>query len=112
MKAEGEPRLQMHQDDAAQRGIVDGDMVRVFNQRGSLQIRAQVVDQFGARVVAMSHGWWASRMSGGSSANALTPDGLSDLGAAVTFTTRAFRSRSCERSRLLQGPFPLAVAIV
>lgn len=30
-------------------------------------------------IVIMLHGWWASRI-GGSSANALTRDGLSDLG--------------------------------
>jgi anaerobic selenocysteine-containing dehydrogenase len=75
----------MHKDDADRRGIVDGDMVRVFNQRGSLQIPAQVVDRVRQQVVAMSHGWWASRMPGGSSANALTPDGLSDLGGGGDF---------------------------
>lgn len=31
-------------------------------------------------IVIMLHGWWASRI-GGSSANALTRDGLSDLGS-------------------------------
>ena len=76
----------MHKDDAGPRGIVDGDMVRVFNEGGSLQIRAQVAaDRVGRQVVAMSHGWWASRMPGGSSANALTPDGLSDLGGGGDF---------------------------
>ena len=85
VKREGEPLVQMHADDADVRGIRDGDMVRVFNQRGSVQIRAQVVDRVRPRVVAMSHGWWASQMPGGSSANALTPDGLSDLGGGGDF---------------------------
>jgi anaerobic selenocysteine-containing dehydrogenase len=84
-QAEGEPRLQMHRDDATPRGIVDGDMVRVYNQRGSLQIRAEVAARVRPQVVAMSHGWWASRMPGGSSANALTPDGVSDLGGGGDF---------------------------
>src|SRR5262249_21106949 len=55
IKREGEPRLQMHGDDANVRGIADGDMVRVFNDQGSLQIRAQVVDRVRPLVVAMSH---------------------------------------------------------
>ena len=33
----------------------------------------------------MPSGWWASLSPGGSSANALTPDGLSDLGGGADF---------------------------
>jgi anaerobic selenocysteine-containing dehydrogenase len=33
----------------------------------------------------MPHGFWASRLPGGFSANALTPDGLSDLGGGADF---------------------------
>jgi hypothetical protein len=34
-------------------------------------------------IVILLHGWWASRI-GGSSANALTPDSLADLGGGGT----------------------------
>ncbi|MGE5277428.1 MAG: molybdopterin-containing oxidoreductase family protein [Acidobacteriota bacterium] len=89
-QAEGEPRLRMNPADAAARGIADGDMVRVFNDRGSMLVRVRLVDpslvgSMRAGVVAMSHGWWASRMPGASSPNALTPDGLSDLGGGGDF---------------------------
>lgn len=85
VKREGEPRLHMHSEDAGARRIADGDLVRVFNQRGSMQVRAHVSSNLRRQMVAISHGWWASRVPGGSSANALTPDGLSDLGGGGDF---------------------------
>ncbi len=37
----GEPTLEIHPEDAARRGLHDGQMVRVFNDRGSFQARAK-----------------------------------------------------------------------
>jgi anaerobic selenocysteine-containing dehydrogenase len=44
--------------------------------RGAVELAARVTDRVRPGVVAMPSGWWASRSPGGSSANALTPDGL------------------------------------
>ncbi len=85
LRASGEPRLQIHPKDAAARGIEDGDEVRVENDRGSIEIKASVNDATLEGVVTMPHGFWASLLPGGSSANALTPDGLSDLGGGGSF---------------------------
>src|SRR5687768_1582435 len=41
-EAEGEPSLELHAEDAAARGIRDGDRVRVFNDRGSVTLKARV----------------------------------------------------------------------
>jgi anaerobic selenocysteine-containing dehydrogenase len=71
--------LRIHPDDAAGRGIAEGDTVKVFNQRGTLSLAAELTDEMQPDVVVMFHGWWGSRI-GGSSANALTPDTLADLG--------------------------------
>jgi anaerobic selenocysteine-containing dehydrogenase len=84
-QAEREPRLEMHPDDAALRGIADGDYVRVHNDRGEVSLRARLGDRVRPGVVSMPSGWWASLSPGGSSANALTPDGLSDLGGGADF---------------------------
>jgi anaerobic selenocysteine-containing dehydrogenase len=81
--AAGKPRLRLHPEDAAARGIRDGDRVRVFNQRGSVTLTAQVTDDMQAGVVVFLHGWWASRI-GGASANALTGDRLADMGGGST----------------------------
>ena len=83
--AEGEPRLQIHPQDASPRKIQDGDLVRVFNDRGTMRMRARVGDGSRPGVVSLPHGFWASQLPGGSSGNALTPDGLSDMGGGADF---------------------------
>jgi anaerobic selenocysteine-containing dehydrogenase len=85
LRASGDPRLQIHPKDAAKRGIEDGDRVRVYNDRGEVEIAAEVSEATLESVVAMPHGFWASLLPGGSSANALTSDGLSDLGGGGSF---------------------------
>ena len=85
LKAEREPRLEIHPDDATSRGIEDGDLVRVRNDRGRVHVRANVGSRIRPGVVLLSSGWWASLSPGGSSANALTADGLSELGGGGDF---------------------------
>ena len=85
LRAESEPHLDLHPDDASPRDIDDGTQVRVFNDRGEVMLRARVGTHIRAGVVSMPSGWWASRSPGGSSANALTADGLSDLGDGGDF---------------------------
>lgn len=82
-RAAGQPRLRIHPEDAAARGIADGDQVRAFNARGTVSLRAEVTDAMLPGVVAMLHGWWASRI-GGASANALTQETLADFGGGGT----------------------------
>jgi anaerobic selenocysteine-containing dehydrogenase len=77
LRAERTPQMDLHPIDATARGIVDGESVRVHNERGSLEIRVRVSDRVRPGVVAMPSGWWASLSPGGKSANALTADGLS-----------------------------------
>ncbi len=79
------PRLRMHPKDAAARGIQDGALVRVFNQRGQMQVRAQITDAARVGIVLMPHGWWGSQLPGGNSVNAITPDNLADLGGGGDF---------------------------
>jgi anaerobic selenocysteine-containing dehydrogenase len=85
LKAEQEPRLDIHPEDAAPRGVTEGDWVRVYNDLGAVTLRAQVGDRVRPGVVAMPSGWWASLSPGGTGANALTSDGLSDLGGGGDF---------------------------
>jgi anaerobic selenocysteine-containing dehydrogenase len=85
LKAEGEPLLEIHPDDASLRKIGDGDLVRVYNDRGSIRMRASVGTRIRPGCVVIPSGWWASLSPDGSSANALTADGLSDLGGGGNF---------------------------
>ncbi|KND56305.1 Anaerobic dehydrogenase, typically selenocysteine-containing [Candidatus Paraburkholderia kirkii] len=43
--AEREPHLDIHPVDAQARGIADGAPVRIFNDRGSMQVRARVTER-------------------------------------------------------------------
>lgn len=85
LKAEGEPLIDIHPEDAAARGISDGVMVRVVNDRGEVTVRARVKDKVRAGVVSMPAGWWASNSPGGRTANALTRDGVAAWGRGGDF---------------------------
>jgi anaerobic selenocysteine-containing dehydrogenase len=78
-------RLEMNSDDAARRGVVTGDTVRVFNQRGSCRMIVSVGATVAAGVVASHSGIWNKRSPEGRNANALTSDRLTDMGGSPTF---------------------------
>ena len=84
-EAEGEPSLELHSDDAAKRGIADGDAVRVFNDRGSFTLRARVNDKPRRGVVVAPSVWWKKFSRDRRNANELTSQRTADLGGAATF---------------------------
>jgi molybdopterin guanine dinucleotide-containing S/N-oxide reductase-like protein len=76
--------LEMSAADARARRIVDGDVVRVFNDRGDITLRARVDGAVQAGVVsAKLH--WAKLNSGSRNINVLTSEKLTDLGNSATF---------------------------
>ena len=82
---EGEPRLDIHPQDAAARAISDGDLVEVFNDRGHLTLRARVSERARPGLVVALSIWWKKLAADGKNANELTHQGLTDLGRAATF---------------------------
>ena len=82
---EGEPLLEMHPDDAAARGIADGVMVRIFNDRGSYRCKASVGARARPGVVNGLGVWWRKLGVDGSNVNELTSQRLTDIGRAPTF---------------------------
>ncbi|MDF1699478.1 MAG: molybdopterin-dependent oxidoreductase [Saprospiraceae bacterium] len=77
---EGKPYLEISPKDAVKRNIADGDELNVFNQRGRVYITAKISNKVNKGVVCMPQGYWPSLLKGGSSANALTNDLLTDMG--------------------------------
>jgi anaerobic selenocysteine-containing dehydrogenase len=73
-------RLHLHAEDAAARGIEDGDRVRIFNDRGSLLLKAHVNGSVPTGVVRAPAVRWNKRSEDGHGANVLTSDRLTDLG--------------------------------
>lgn len=82
---EGEPHLDIHPDDAGARGIADGDTVRIFNDRGSMQARARVTDRARVGLVVGLSIWWKKLAPDGRNANEVTSQALTDLGNSATF---------------------------
>jgi len=82
---EGEPHLDIHPDDAAARQIAHGDMVRIFNDRGSFTCKARVTDKARKGLVVGLSVWWKKLAKDGKNANEVTSQQLTDMGRAPTF---------------------------
>ena len=89
---EAEPhRLWIHPEDAAARGVTDGEEVEVFNDRGRAAITAFVTQRIKPGVVCLFEGSWYQPdefgVDRGACANTLTRDAYSGGGAAVMNTS-------------------------
>ncbi len=83
-------QLWINVSDAGQRGIKNGDVLRVFNQRGEVRISAYVTQRIVPSVVSMGEGTWYGPNNQGldlnACANVLTRDRSSPGGALATNT--------------------------
>jgi anaerobic selenocysteine-containing dehydrogenase len=84
-RAAGKPTLEIHADDAAHRGIADGQRVSIFNDRGTFTAEAIVTDRVRPGVVSAQSVWWGKLTSDNTNANHTTSQALTDLGAGATF---------------------------
>ena len=90
-KVQGREPVRIHPDDAAPRGIADGDVVRLFNERGSCLAGAVLSRDVRPGVVQLSTGAW------------FDPD---DAGAAIAMCVHGnpnVLTRDVGTSRLAQG---------
>jgi len=79
----GETRLRMHPDDAAARGLADGDACALRTDSGEIRVPVQLTDEMMPGTVSLPHGWGHQAASGlrvaretkGASFNVLTGDG-------------------------------------
>lgn len=82
---EGEPALEIHPIDAAARGVTDGCRVRVWNERGELDLLARVTERARPGVVVALSIWWKKLARDGKNANELTHQRLTDIGRGPSF---------------------------
>ncbi|NVO09529.1 MAG: molybdopterin-dependent oxidoreductase [Bacteroidales bacterium] len=78
----GEPVIQINFKDAKGRGILDGDLVKVFNERGELVIKAELTFQVRIGCVVIPNGWWRSQ---GGAVNILSKGRETDMGFGSAF---------------------------
>ncbi len=87
--------LHIASDDAEPRGIRSGDLVRAFNDRGSLILKADVDGMVSRGVVRAPAVRWAKRAQDGRSANALTSERLTDIGGGPSFYSCLVEVEKC-----------------
>jgi anaerobic selenocysteine-containing dehydrogenase len=81
-----EPNVIIHPDDAAARGISDGQPVRVFNDRGEFTVLAKLDDAVLRGVVVSSLGGWRKHSKATATLAAVNSTRFADLGNAPTFS--------------------------
>ena len=81
----GEPTVALHPDDAAARGLVAGERVRVGNERGSFEALLAVGESARPGVAATTKGYWPKLLAGGVNMNEATEERDADLGGGAVF---------------------------
>jgi anaerobic selenocysteine-containing dehydrogenase len=80
-----EVRLLMHPDDAAGRGIADGDEIRIFNDLGEVRCKATLGGWIRRGVVSLPKGIWRRHTLNGYTGTSLVSDALTDIGGGACF---------------------------
>ncbi|MFN8635525.1 MAG: molybdopterin oxidoreductase family protein [Chloroflexota bacterium] len=90
----GEPTVELSRSDAEARGIRDGALVEVVNDRGSCTLRARVGESVRPGVAVSEVVHWQQSSPGGRNVNWTTPDYLTDLGGNSCFHTNLVEIRA------------------
>ncbi len=85
LKREGQPFIEIHPQDAAERKIEQDDQVIVENERGWCKLRAVITDAVRPGVVASPKGRWSRLGNGRRIINWTTSDELGDMAGQSTF---------------------------
>lgn len=85
--------MTIHPGDAGPRGIREGALVEVSNDRGSCVLRARVSEDIRPGVVMATGQWWDRYYPRGGNANHTTPDFLADMGGGSAFNTNLVEVR-------------------
>jgi DMSO reductase family type II enzyme molybdopterin subunit len=75
----GEPVIYVNSGDAKKRGISDGDVVRVYNDVGELEIQTKVSSALKPGQVIVYHAWEPFQFKHGNSYQGLTPSPLNPI---------------------------------
>jgi anaerobic selenocysteine-containing dehydrogenase len=78
-------KLLMHPADAAERGLADGDAVRIYNELGEVHCPLSVAPAIRRGTVSLPKGIWRRSTRNNTTGTALVPDTLTDLGGGACF---------------------------
>ena len=95
MKRAGEPRITLHPDDAAARGLTDGDArARVQRRAARSWPRSRSSDRVRPGVVASTKGHWLKHVRGGANVNATVEERDADMGGGADLPRQPRRGRA------------------
>ena len=80
-----EVRLLMHPDDAVERGLKEGDSIRMFNALGEVRCNVATGARIRPGTVSLPKGIWRRHTANGYTGTTLVPDALTDLGGGACF---------------------------
>ena len=86
MKRQGEQRIMINPADAAGRSIANGAYVRVFNERGTFEAKADLTDDVGAGLIVTNVGHWPGLNRTGTAVNSTTAPRHANLGQAGVYS--------------------------
>ena len=81
----GEPTVELSDEDAASRGLCDGEWAEVFNDRGRFRARVSLDGGGEAGGGGFAWGYWNKLSPGGGNVNSTTSSALTDMGGGATF---------------------------
>jgi anaerobic selenocysteine-containing dehydrogenase len=85
-RRQGEQLIVIHPSDAAVRRIENGSYVRVFNDRGSFEARAELSEDVMVGLLMTNVGHWPGLNRSGTAVNSTTPPRHSNLGQAGAYS--------------------------
>jgi anaerobic selenocysteine-containing dehydrogenase len=98
-EVQGDQRVWIDPEDAAGRGIAAGDIVRVFNDRGSFSGSAVIDDILMTSLVMANVRHWQDKASG-STVNTITLDEHNQLGNAGAYSDNLVEVAKVENSAM------------
>jgi anaerobic selenocysteine-containing dehydrogenase len=85
LKSERHPFIELNPRDAGSRGIEDGELVRVWNDRGECKLIASVSTRVKPGVAVALAIWWNKLSPGHGNVNQTVSQALTDFGGGATF---------------------------
>jgi anaerobic selenocysteine-containing dehydrogenase len=92
--AAGEPTIELANEDAHARGLVDGQWVEVYNDRGRFQARVALTGSVRPGVAVATGIYWNKLVPGGRNVNSTSSSALADMGGGATFFDNLVEVRS------------------
>ena len=77
-----EPVADLHPEDAKTRGIVNGSLIRIRNDRGRLEVKVRLDPGIRRGCVSLTNGWW---ITDGGAVNLCSADRETDMGHGAAF---------------------------